>query len=36
MKVFSRDDLLHHTTMHIGEAKVTAGVAVGEFLVVDA
>ena len=32
----SREDLLHEFAMHVGEAEITAGVAVGEALVVDA
>jgi hypothetical protein len=32
----SRDNIAHHFSMHIGQAKVAAGVAEGEFLVVEA
>ena len=32
----SREDLLYEFAMHVGEAEITAGVAVGEALVVNA
>ena len=32
----SREDLLHEFAMHVGEAEITAGVAIGQALVVDA
>ncbi len=33
---FSADQLVHDLSMHIGESEVAAGVAVGEFFVVEA
>jgi hypothetical protein len=32
----SRDDLPHHPPMHIREAEIAAGVAVGELFVIEA
>ena len=32
----SREDLLHEFAMHVGEAEITAGVTIGQALVVDA
>ena len=33
---YLRQDLLHHIAVHVGEAEVAAGVAVGEAFVVEA
>ncbi len=35
IRYLSRQYLPHHASLHIGEAKVTAGITVGEALVIE-